>query len=151
MPANQALNHLRELAVDKHKVLQILVNIIGNAKHACHDADHKDRTNEIFVRIRTSDQRVRISVSDNGIGILPENLTKIFNHGFTTRKDGHGFGLHSGALAAREMGGSLTATSAGANQGATFTLELPLVPANGAPIEPKSLAKNSHAMNAQGV
>ena len=70
--------------------------------------------------------RIKIAVIDNGIGIPPENLTRIFNHGFTTRKDGHGFGLHSGALAAREMGGSLTAHSDGPGQGATFTLELPL-------------------------
>ena len=62
---------------------------------------------------------------DNGIGIPPENLTRIFNHGFTTRKDGHGFGLHSGALAAKEMGGSLTVHSGGTGQGAAFTLELP--------------------------
>jgi signal transduction histidine kinase len=69
--------------------------------------------------------RIRISVIDNGVGIPPENLTRIFNHGFTTRKDGHGFGLHSSALAAQEMGGSLTVHSNGAGLGATFTLELP--------------------------
>jgi signal transduction histidine kinase len=67
-------------------------------------------------------------VGDNGVGIQPENMIKIFSHGFTTRKDGHGFGLHSGALAARELGGSLTAQSQGVGLGATFTLELPLQP-----------------------
>jgi signal transduction histidine kinase len=65
-------------------------------------------------------------VADNGIGIPPENLVSIFSHGFTTKKNGHGFGLHSGALAAHQLGGSLTAASAGPDQGATFTLELPL-------------------------
>jgi signal transduction histidine kinase len=70
--------------------------------------------------------RVKVSVMDNGVGIAPENLTRIFNHGFTTRKGGHGFGLHSGALAASELGGSLTAHSEGPGRGATFTLELPL-------------------------
>jgi signal transduction histidine kinase len=69
---------------------------------------------------------VKISVIDNGIGIAPENLTRIFNHGFTTRKEGHGFGLHSGANAARELKGSLTVHSQGIGQGATFTLELPV-------------------------
>jgi sensor histidine kinase regulating citrate/malate metabolism len=59
------------------------------------------------------------------VGILPENMTRIFNHGFTTRKDGHGFGLHSGALAAKELGGSLSAQSEGQNKGAVFTLVLP--------------------------
>jgi signal transduction histidine kinase len=121
-------NHLK-ITLDKHKVLQILVNLICNAKHACNDAGRKDK--KITVRIRTGDQRTLISVCDNGVGILPENLTKIFNHGFTTRKDGHGFALHSGALAAREMGGSLTAHSVGPGGGATFTLELPLEPAKG--------------------
>ena len=64
-------------------------------------------------------------VADNGIGIAPENLDRIFGHGFTTRKDGHGFGLHSGGNAAAEMDGRLTVASAGLGHGATFTLELP--------------------------
>ena len=55
---------------------------------------------------------------DNGVGIPPENRTRIFNHGFTTRKEGHGFGLHSGALAATELGGTLTVESEGLGQGA---------------------------------
>src|SRR5262249_43912226 len=79
------------------------------------------------VRIVNGDGRIKISVSDNGIGIPAENLTRIFNHGFTTRRNGHGFGLHSGALAAKEMGGMLSARSEGIGHGATFTLELPLV------------------------
>jgi signal transduction histidine kinase len=68
---------------------------------------------------------VTITVIDNGVGIPPENLTRIFNHGFTTRKGGHGFGLHSSALAAKELGGSLTVHSEGWGLGAVFTLELP--------------------------
>jgi signal transduction histidine kinase len=79
---------------------------------------------------------VKIVVSDNGIGIPLENLTKIFNHGFTTKKDGHGFGLHSGANAAKEMGGSLTAHSDGPGQGAEFTLELPTAAAGRKPAHP---------------
>ena len=73
-----------------------------------------------------NEKMVHIVVADNGIGISPENLALIFAHGFTTRKNGHGFGLHSGALAAREMGGSLSAESLGLRRGATFTLELPV-------------------------
>ncbi len=111
------------MSVEKHKILQILVNLLRNAKHACQDHDRADR--RLIVRVAQGEGRVSISVTDNGTGIAPENLTRIFNHGFTTRKDGHGFGLHSGALAAKEMGGSLTAYSAGPGQGATFTLELP--------------------------
>ena len=63
---------------------------------------------------------------DNGCGIAPENMTLIFNHGFTTKKSGHGFGLHSSANAAKEVGGNLTATSDGQGLGAVFTLELPI-------------------------
>ena len=72
-----------------------------------------------------------MAVIDNGVGIPLENQTRIFNHGFTTRKGGHGFGLHSGALTAKELGGTLTAHSDGAGKGATFTLELPLQPPKG--------------------
>ena len=71
---------------------------------------------------------VRVQIEDNGVGITPENLTRIFNHGFTTKADGHGFGLHAAANAAHQMGGSLTAASAGAGCGATFTLDLPFEP-----------------------
>jgi signal transduction histidine kinase len=80
------------------------------------------------VRVANGEGRIKISVHDNGVGISPENLARIFNHGFTTRKDGHGFGLHSGALAAKEMGGSLTVHSDGPGKGASFTLELPVQP-----------------------
>jgi len=114
------------ISVEKHKVIQILTNLIRNAKYACDDSGRADK--RMGVRVENGDGRVRISVVDNGVGIPTANLTRIFNHGFTTRRDGHGFGLHSGALAAREMGGALTAHSAGPGQGATFTLELPLLP-----------------------
>jgi C4-dicarboxylate-specific signal transduction histidine kinase len=111
------------IPVEKHKVLQILVNLIGNARRACVDAGHSEK--RLAVSVVHEQDRIRIAIRDNGVGIPPDNLTRIFNHGFTTRKDGHGFGLHSGALAAREMGGVLRAESEGSGKGATFTLELP--------------------------
>jgi PAS domain S-box-containing protein len=113
------------IAVDKHKILQIFVNLIRNAKYAIDAAARRDKRIEITIGMK--DQcRVVVTVKDNGIGIAPDNLTRIFSHGFTTKKDGHGFGLHSGALAAKEMGGSLAAHSEGPGTGATFTLDLPL-------------------------
>ena len=111
--------------VEKHKVLQILVNLMRNAKYACDESGRADK--RLTVRVANGDgRRPRYRVMDNGVGIPPENLTRIFNHGFTTRKDGHGFGLHSGALAAEEMGGSLQVHSDGLGRGATFMLELPI-------------------------
>ena len=116
---------LPAVCVDRHKVLQILINLIRNAKHAVEDArcDHRKM---IITTGLAGMGRVKICVQDNGVGIPSENLTKVFNHGFTTKKYGHGFGLHSGANAAKEMGGSLTAFSDGPGLGAEFVLELPI-------------------------
>jgi two-component system NtrC family sensor kinase len=116
--------------LDKHKVLQILINLISNASNVLKERQTQGRKLTLKIdqiSIIGEKPLVRFRVIDNGSGIAPENLTRIFSHGFTTRKDGHGFGLHSSANAAREMGGSLTAASDGLNCGATFTLELPLI------------------------
>jgi PAS domain S-box-containing protein len=113
--------------VDKHKVLQILVNLIRNAKYAVDEGDPPQR--QITLRVgATKEDHVQISITDNGVGIAEENLVRIFRHGFTTRKTGHGFGLHSGALAAKELGGSLTVHSDGPGKGATFILDFPRRP-----------------------
>ncbi len=109
---------------EKHKVLQILVNVIRNARDACDDSGREDK--QITLRIANGDNTVKISVTDNGVGIPKENMNRIFNLGFTTKKNGHGFGLHSGALAAKELGGKLVAFSEGPDRGAIFTLELPI-------------------------
>ena len=110
---------------DRSKVLQILVNLIRNAKHAIDDHNPDDRI--LGIRIaRSGDDRVLITVRDTGIGIAAENMSRLFTHGFTTRKDGHGFGLHSSEASAREMNGALTAASDGIGRGASFTLELGL-------------------------
>jgi PAS domain S-box-containing protein len=113
------------ITVDKHKVLQILVNVIRNAKYACDESGGQEK--RVTVRVRVAEGRMLIAVIDTGVGIPPENLERIFSHGFTTRKDGHGFGLHSCALAAKDLGGSLKGESDGPGQGATFTLTLPLI------------------------
>ena len=114
------------ITVEKHKAVQILVNLIRNAKQACDESGSPDK--KMTVRVSGGEGQVRVAVIDNGIGIPAENLTRIFEHGFTTKQNGHGFGLHSGALAAQEMGGRLTVHSNGGGAGSTFTLELPTSP-----------------------
>lgn len=114
------------ILVDKHQVLQILVNLLRNAKYAVDDGGRVEKRVILRIDQGQDGKTVRFSVIDNGIGIHPDNLDRIFSHGFTTRRDGHGFGLHSGVLAARQLGGSLTCTSDGPGTGATFILEIPL-------------------------
>ena len=112
---------------DRHKVLQILVNLLKNAKDALQVVKPGDRLVRVLVN-RPTDKTIALSVQDNGPGITRANLTRIFQHGFTTKPTGHGFGLHSSVLAAREMGGDLSAKSDGPGQGSTFTLTLPVSP-----------------------
>lgn len=109
------------IEVDKHRVMQILVNLIRNACEASTKG-----AGLLTLRLSNGNGSVRIAVSDNGAGVSREDLPRIFRHGFTTKSDGHGFGLHSGALAAKEMGGSISVHSDGPGTGATFTLELPV-------------------------
>lgn len=111
---------------DKHRLLLILINLISNAKQAMSDLPGCSR--QMTLSMKVVDATLQISVKDDGEGIAPENMNRLFTHGFTTRKDGHGFGLHSCAVAAVEMKGRLTAHSDGPGTGAIFTLELPLKP-----------------------
>jgi len=113
------------VAVDKHKALQILINLIRNAKQAIADNNRDDKELTLSITSQGNGQ-VAIAVRDSGVGIAAENLTRIFSHGFTTKKGGHGFGLHSAANAARQMGGKLSVASDGPGKGATFVLDLPV-------------------------
>jgi signal transduction histidine kinase len=125
------------ILAEKAKVLQILVNLIRNAKYAADEGGASDKI--ITLRIQVSDtdpSRVRLMVQDNGIGIRPENLPKIFTHGFTTRAEGHGFGLHSSANVAKDLNGALLVHSDGIGLGASFTLELPVAPKESYPVCP---------------
>jgi signal transduction histidine kinase len=115
---------LPAVLLDRHQIMQILVNLISNAKHALEE--QSGNRWELKVAIAKVDGGVRIEVRDNGVGISRENLVKIFNHGFTTKKKGHGFGLHNCANAAQQMGGSLTAYSDGLGKGASFVLRIPV-------------------------
>ena len=110
---------------DKHRVLQILVNVIRNGKYACDEGNQAMK--QITIQSRLTENNVaEIAIMDNGIGIPEENLDSIFKHGFTTRDEGNGYGLHSSANLATEIGGKLTAASDGQYKGATFTLTIPL-------------------------
>jgi PAS domain S-box-containing protein len=134
---------------DRGRVLQILVNLVRNAKHALDTAAPAEK--RLGLRVRAGGPgRVSLIVADNGVGIPPENLERIFAHGFTTRKDGHGFGLHSAAVAAGELGGSLRALSAGPGRGAEFVLELP-VAGDGAGTAPGLPADEAGNLLARGA
>ncbi|MFO0698426.1 MAG: ATP-binding protein [Nitrospira sp.] len=115
------------IMTDRHQVLQVLVNLITNAKNAM--VEHSESTRRLTLRLSvpTGCTFARLEVIDTGGGINAENLPKLFAQGFTTRKAGHGLGLHSSAIVAKNLGGALQAQSAGEGQGATFTLDLPLV------------------------
>jgi predicted ATPase/signal transduction histidine kinase len=110
--------------VDRHKALQILANLLSNAAQALLDAGTPDKRITISTTVEEPG-RVRIRVADNGAGIAPEHMPRLFTHGFTTRPGGHGFGLHNSYLAARSMHGVLRAHSDGPGRGAAFDLELP--------------------------
>jgi len=120
----RALGSACRVRVDKHKLLQILINLISNAKNAMAALPQGDRN--LHVRLEVQGDKARIHVVDNGVGIAPGVRERLFTQGFTTRESGHGLGLHSSALAARMLGGRLTLESEGPGRGATATLELPL-------------------------
>jgi C4-dicarboxylate-specific signal transduction histidine kinase len=126
-----------QMQVEKQKVLQILVNLVRNARDALVESGRNDRRLTLRTGIGGDEKvkKVRIEVIDNGVGIAGKNLTRIFSHGFTTKKHGHGFGLHSSANTVKELGGNLFAHSDGPGRGAVFTLELPFMPAR-TPIMP---------------
>jgi PAS domain S-box-containing protein len=127
----KACADLPPVRLEKSRILQILVNLVRNAKQACAASGQPEK--KLTIRTTAGIGCVRIAVTDNGVGIPAENLAKIFTHGFTTKQDGHGFGLNSAALAAKEMGGSLSVQSDGPGRGATFVLELPLNAENSSP------------------
>jgi sensor histidine kinase regulating citrate/malate metabolism len=119
--------HVPGIMTDRHHVLQILVNVITNAKNAM--VEYPGNAHCLTVRILLPTDRtgaVRLEVSDTGGGIKAENLPRLFAQGFTTRKAGHGLGLHSAAISAKNLGGALQARSEGEGRGATFMLDLPL-------------------------
>jgi two-component system, NtrC family, sensor kinase len=137
---------LPEARTARHKLLEILVNLIQNARQAMCDSSVTERVLTLRTE-RLGDDRVLLKIIDTGIGIAAENLVDVFNYGFTTKPNGHGFGLHAAANAATEIHGALRAASDGPGHGATFTLEIPLgiaaeaSPAPAAPVSPPVLSR----------
>ena len=121
---------LGQVRIDPHRTLQILTNLIANAKGAIVATGRGSGCIgiELSSAVVEGEQRLCVRVRDDGVGIPPENLARIFASGFTTRPDGHGIGLHSAANLTTEMGGTLTGASEGPSRGAVFTLHLPVRP-----------------------
>jgi two-component system, sensor histidine kinase ChiS len=120
----QRLEELPLVRGDKHKALQIVVNLVRNAHQALEASGREDPVLKVTAR-RTSGT-VEVVVEDNGVGISKEVAPLLFTQGFTTKGTGHGLGLHTSALLAKELGGTLSFRSEGADRGATFILELPI-------------------------
>jgi PAS domain S-box-containing protein len=116
---------LSPVRLQRHGIVEILVNLLSNARHALLDGPATE-PKRLVVSVSRRGEIIRFEVTDNGIGIPQENLTRIFAHGFSTKKDGHGFGLHTCAIGAKEMGGTLAAGSQGPGTGATFHLDVPV-------------------------
>jgi NO-binding membrane sensor protein with MHYT domain/two-component sensor histidine kinase len=111
------------LTIDRHKLIQILANLLSNARHALKGQASNRR--ELTLRVRRVDAgSIAIEVQDSGVGIPADVLGRLFEFGFTTKKDGHGFGLHTSSILAKELDGELVATSPGAGHGARFVLRL---------------------------
>lgn len=115
------------LNLDKHRVLEIFGNLVKNAIESIVEAHGAQRRISVYLR-RMPKDRIAIEVRDTGLGINPENLKSIFTYGFTTKSNGHGFGLHSASLSAKQMGGKLEIESDGLGKGALFRLVLPYSP-----------------------
>lgn len=126
-----------EVQVQKTKLIHALINLYKNAKEAMDEARSAER--RLTVEVTRDQDNAYIVVTDTGPGIPPETLEKVFSHGFTTKKSGHGFGLHSSANYLTEMGGRMWAESDG-ESGTTFYIALPLTPQNESGPAPKTVA-----------
>jgi DNA-binding LacI/PurR family transcriptional regulator/signal transduction histidine kinase len=112
------------ISMQRQKTVQILVNLIRNAKESMDEARPPEKRLELGIQT-AADGMISISIGDNGVGIDPANMARMFSFGFSTKPNGHGFGLHNSALAAREMNGRLEVRSEGLGKGARFILTLP--------------------------
>lgn len=112
-----------KVGVDRNKVLQVLLNFLSNAHHAV--LDHESNEKVITISATITDRHLNLDVIDNGVGIPKDNLDRVFEHGFSTKSEGHGFGLHSCANSVTELGGKISCASEGIGRGAKFSLSVP--------------------------
>ena len=115
---------IEPVRADRHKVLEVLVNLLSNAKHAVIAGQRTDKMIEVILSSPNPDT-AHIIIKDNGVGLDEERARRVFEQGFTTKPDGNGLGLHASAIAARQMNGSLSFESAGFGFGASFCLSIP--------------------------
>lgn len=116
------------LYMDKHKAMQVIINLISNARNALVDVDNKskDRESIMTITVKKENNMISIEVKDNGVGIEHDDIQHLFEYGFKKRRDGHGFGLHHSAIVANELGGSISVNSDGLGKGASFKLTIPI-------------------------
>jgi C4-dicarboxylate-specific signal transduction histidine kinase len=115
---------LKAVLINKIKLLQILINLIINAKQALMSVDQEHKILILKINQPKKDT-FSIEIIDNGAGIDAADLNKMFQYGFTTKVQGHGYGLHSSSIAAEEMRGKIEIYSEGLGKGTTVTLFLP--------------------------
>ena len=124
---NKDYRYTASIMTNKTNLMQIFVNLLKNAKESVMELkENMPRKINISIARKKNLEEVELRIMDNGIGILPEHLPKIFTFGFTTKQRGHGFGLHNCALIAKQLGGTLEVKSNGYCKGATFILTLPI-------------------------
>ena len=118
------IGELPIVLTDRYKLLQIIVNYIANAYDAM--MENSSTAPRIAIRVRTMHDQLEIAVEDSGVGIAPEVLARVWEFGFTTKTHGHGFGLHSAAVAAQQLGGTVSVESGGVGLGARFSVTIPI-------------------------
>jgi len=121
-------NEVPRVEVQRTKLMHILINLVINAKDAMIEKPEGQR--ELKLSIKQKESTVHLGIADTGSGISDENFARIFTHGFTTKEEGHGFGLHNSANYLEEMKGKIWAESEGSSKGAIFNITLPIITGN---------------------
>lgn len=116
---------VREISVDKTRIIQVLINLLKNATESFDIAGRTDdRRIEIAIR-QKSDQQI-MEITDNAAGFDPAHAGNFFENGFSTKNRGSGIGLYQCASIIKSHGGNIELSSAGTEQGATAKITLPL-------------------------